>query len=228
MGWREGSRQDARVHRFVSARPKELRSSILCVSNQHTIDSRSLGLQCLLKKMAPPPMQPKIRLLPCDLHLVCELLLWLYLDSSKLDASSDSLISSMHIWEPAQPPTSAEERLKWLNNSICGPVTQISGLEIEESSFWYRDEQVRCCKSGAPMLSRANYTLRHVLPPSLCSRSTFQRPDCRTPRRVFQSGYPATARSRIRHMSRVSVPSVVKLRLRLQKCALRTTFILLC
>lgn len=38
----------------------------------------------------------------------------------------------------AQPV--AEERLEFLNNSICGPATQLSNLEAEEGSAWAREE----------------------------------------------------------------------------------------
>ena len=107
------------------------------------------------------------RLLPRDQRLCCELLVNVYLDSCKLDAPSaslapllltthhspltthhsplttqESLVSPLYLWEDLPPPTTAEERLTYLNNSICGPATQLSHLEAEESSAWAREDDV--------------------------------------------------------------------------------------
>ena len=52
----------------------------------------------------------------------------------------ESLVSPLYLWEDQPPPTTAEERLSYLNNSLCGPATQLSQLEAEESSAWAREE----------------------------------------------------------------------------------------
>ena len=44
-----------------------------------------------------------------------------YIDSCKLDATKESLVSPLYLWESLPPPTSPEERIAYLNNSICGP-----------------------------------------------------------------------------------------------------------
>ena len=52
----------------------------------------------------------------------------------------ESLVSPLYLWEDQSPPTTAEERLAYLNNSLCGPATQLSHLEAEETSAWAREE----------------------------------------------------------------------------------------
>ena len=103
---------------------------------------------------APPPRQALLllrapvtdasgvtrRLLPRERHLCCELLLWVYLDSCSLDATKESLITQLYLWEPTPPPSTADERRKFLDNSICGPATQLSNLETDEGAAWAREE----------------------------------------------------------------------------------------
>ena len=43
----------------------------------------------------------------------------------------ESLVSPLYLWEDLPPPTTAEERLAYLNKSICGPATQLSQLEVQ-------------------------------------------------------------------------------------------------
>ena len=103
-------------------------------------------LEALLLLLAPQGQQGqqgqqgRRRLLPRDQRLCCELLVNVYLDSCKLDATQESLVSPLYLWESLPPPTSPEARLAYLNNSICGPATQLSNLEAEESSAWAREE----------------------------------------------------------------------------------------
>ena len=55
------------------------------------------------------------RLLPRDKRLCCELLVNVYLDSCKLDATKESLISPLYLWESLPPRTSPDERLECLS-----------------------------------------------------------------------------------------------------------------
>ena len=111
-------------------------------------------LEALLWLLDPPPSDlpnaPKCRLLPRDLHLVSEILLWLYLDSPKLDAQKESLISQLHLWESQPPPRTPEEREKYLDNSICSPESQVSSCDADEKSPWARNDD----KYGVPVWLR--------------------------------------------------------------------------
>ena len=80
------------------------------------------------------------RLLARDRQLCCELLLWVFLDSCELDIVKQSLIEKLYLWEPPSPPSTDDERKKHIDNSICGPPTQLTNLEADESSAWTREE----------------------------------------------------------------------------------------
>ena len=99
-------------------------------------------LEALLLLLLPETMarQSGRRLLARDRQLCCELLLWVFLDSCELDIVKQSLIEKLYLWEPPSPPSTDDERKKHIDNSICGPPTQLTNLEADESSAWTREE----------------------------------------------------------------------------------------
>ena len=64
----------------------------------------------------------------------------MFLDSCELDIVKQSLIEKLYLWEPPSPPSTDDERKKHIDNSICGPPTQLTNLEADESSAWTREE----------------------------------------------------------------------------------------
>ena len=109
-------------------------------------------LEMLLTLLDPPKPtdRPPCRLLPRDQHLVCEVVLWLYLDSAKLDAVKETLISPLHLWEPQPPPREPKAREEYLDSLICSPDSQLSYLEADDRSPWKRDDD----KQGVPVWVR--------------------------------------------------------------------------
>ena len=49
------------------------------------------------------------------------------------------MIAALHLWEPSAAPATVEARQKYLDNSICGPKTQLSDLGAPDGSDWARD-----------------------------------------------------------------------------------------
>ena len=103
-------------------------------------------LEMLLVLIQPPPPTdpdaPLRRLLPRDRHLVCEIILWLYLDSPRLDARKPSLISRLHLWTPPPPPPTEAERRRLIDQLICSPASQLTQLELDATSPYARPEEV--------------------------------------------------------------------------------------